>query len=531
MSEGQDGVAETSRDKYWGATPSLRAMWSSKDLVEVGIWQTVTDSEVTRDQTAPHSYSYEAINIDGYESGLAEEEDEDEPLRTSIPGSPVKYPWAGGQPPSYPGSPLKTPRSPRKEVQREPPAKHFLYQVPSIILVVLLNLFLSISFGSAFFPASWEFPEEVPRTIGVQLFLFSTTIGQIVLNHKSQFTAPVGMMMAENISFMLTICNIVNEHQGHGVEAFSTVLVTFSLSSIVVGLAFYLFGRLKLGSLINCFPRAVIVGCIGGIGVFIFKTGMEVSTNRQFTPSTAAVFFDMDIDNGGVLPLWGSALLLELLLRAIMRKFDVPLLPPFYFILIPPAFYALLFLMGVPLDVAHGYSWFFPSSHPPGPTLMWSLLLRVDNVDWVAAAHCIPTVVALTIFAFMHVPVNIPSLKFSTGEEVDINQELVAHGYSNLLSGGLGGLPNYLCYSNSVLYYKCHGGGKRSGYLVAAVTAIFFFIGPCMVYHVPRLMPGCLLLHVGTYSVILLFFLLFLFFMSVSLLSICCCLLALSDTK
>ena len=97
----------------------------------------------------------------------------------------------------------------------------------------------------------------------------------------------------------------------------------------------------------------------------------------------------------------------------------------------------------------------------------------------------------------MHVPINIPSLSMSTHRDVDINKELVAHGYSNLISGCFGGLQNYLCYSNSLLYYKCRGGGKLSGYLIALITAGFFYIGPTVVTFMPRVMPGCLLIHIG----------------------------------
>jgi len=34
----------------------------------------------------------------------------------------------------------------------------------------------------------------------------------------------------------------------------------------------------------------------------------------------------------------------------------------------------------------------------------------------------------------------------------------MAHGWANLISGAVGGVQNYLCYSNSALFYKCGGG-------------------------------------------------------------------------
>ena len=55
-----------------------------------------------------------------------------------------------------------------------------------------------------------------------------------------------------------------------------------------------------------------------------------------------------------------------------------------------------------------------------------------------------------------------------------------------IYTGMFGGLQNYLCYSNSLLYYKCQGRGKVSGYFLAALTVVFFYYGPTIVYYIPR---------------------------------------------
>ena len=62
--------------------------------------------------------------------------------------------------------------------------------------------------------------------------------------------------------------------------------------------------------------------------------------------------------------------------------------------------------------------------------------------------------------------------RVSTGYPVDMNKELKAHGISNILSGCTGGLQNYVCYCNSVTYYKCKGGGVLSGLLLALISSI-----------------------------------------------------------
>jgi SulP family sulfate permease len=49
----------------------------------------------------------------------------------------------------------------------------------------------------------------------------------------------------------------------------------------LIGLTFFLLGVFRLGSLIGFFPRHILVGCIGGVGVFLIITGLNVSTRLQ----------------------------------------------------------------------------------------------------------------------------------------------------------------------------------------------------------------------------------------------------------
>lgn len=97
----------------------------------------------------------------------------------------------------------------------------------------------------------------------------------------------------------------------------------------------------------------------------------------------------------------------------------------------------------------------------------------------------------------MHVPINIPALSVTTGTDVDMNNELMAHGYSNTLSGLFGGLQNYLTYSNTAIYYKMGGYGKASTLAVAFFTAVLFFVGPTIAALIPRCMAGTMLLNLG----------------------------------
>ena len=107
----------------------------------------------------------------------------------------------------------------------------------------------------------------------------------------------------------------------------------------MTGLTFFLLGFFRLGSLLGFFPRHILVGCIGGVGVFLIITGLNVSTRRQdddFPLSLDTLLFFV---RGHNLTLWVPAFVLAALLRVITSRWHHQLiLPtctyPFFFILV-----------------------------------------------------------------------------------------------------------------------------------------------------------------------------------------------------
>lgn len=53
----------------------------------------------------------------------------------------------------------------------------------------------------------------------------------------------------------------------------------------------------------------------------------------------------------------------------------------------------------------------------------------------------IPAMFALTFFGVLHVPINVPALGISTGEDnLSVDRELIAHGITNTISGAAGSI-------------------------------------------------------------------------------------------
>ena len=99
-------------------------------------------------------------------------------------------------------------------------------------------------------------------------------------------------------------------------------------SSGYLGFSFFLLGFFRLGTLIGFFPRHILVGCIGGVGVFLIITGLNVSTRLQddeFSLSLDTLFFFL---RGSNLVLWAPAFVLAVLLRVITSRWHHQLILP-----------------------------------------------------------------------------------------------------------------------------------------------------------------------------------------------------------
>lgn len=141
------------------------------------------------------------------------------------------------------------------------------------------------------------FPTNLPLFadfggIGVSMFFVSCVVSQLVYTGGgSIFKGGNGSMMIEVVVrasqlFTLHITNLALEQPFYHVivgiisastaddkSVVATTMVAFALSSILTGIAFYSLGAMKLGSLSEFFPRHILVGCIGGVGAFLFITG------------------------------------------------------------------------------------------------------------------------------------------------------------------------------------------------------------------------------------------------------------------
>lgn len=240
--------------------------------------------------------------------------------------------------------------------------------LPSVFLGLLLNILDALSYGMILFPLSEPVFADLGSD-GISMFYVSTIISQLVFScGGSIFKGGIGSEMIEVVPFFhqmaFTILNRVGQDNPQAVLA--TTILSFSVSSVLTGLVFFLMGTCKLGALIGFFPRHILIGCIGGVGFFLLLTGLEVSARLpgafDFSLGTLERLMQLD-----TVFLWTTPLLLAVGLLVLKRFLRSNFLVGGYFIGVAIVFYIVKFSARVPMDSLRGKGWVFdaPSSSNP----------------------------------------------------------------------------------------------------------------------------------------------------------------------
>jgi SulP family sulfate permease len=139
----------------------------------------------------------------------------------------------------------------------------------------------------------------------------------------------------------------------------ATVITSYALSSVLTGLIFLLLGLFRLGDLVSFFPRSILLGCIGGVGVFLFLTGIEVSAGLDSNMDWNIETLERLI-HPSTLILWTLPFALALLLMLIRKYFKHPVVMPVFFIAITAIFYIVFAaLPNVSLQDLQDHGWVF----------------------------------------------------------------------------------------------------------------------------------------------------------------------------
>lgn len=213
------------------------------------------------------------------------------------------------------------------------------------------------------------------------------------------------------------------------------------------------------------FPRPVLTGVIGAIGVSLFILGLGLPqplSSPALTLSNAGpVLFGSD-HLGLLVASCAPAFLLsfslrsELIRRLTWGKSKHAYFVPFYFTLIPILFWMTVAAThranALGMKELVGAGWLFgvtkSSDQESGIGHAWVYwtLFDFSKVEMHALKHAITNIVLLVVIGVLNLPIYVPALGSSLKIPVNMNHELVGQGVANLLAGVAGTVPNILVF-------------------------------------------------------------------------------------
>lgn len=380
-------------------------------------------------------------------------------------------------------------------------SSQFMHYLPASVLGLLLNMLDALSYGMIIFPITEPIFSELGPT-GLSMFYISTIVSQVIYSGGwSNFPSGLGGEMIEVTPFFHTMAiAIMNalplENQKD--EVITTTIFCYCISAIFTGLIFLGLGKLKLGKIVGFFPRHILIGCIGGVGYFLLVTGIEVCTRavkfEYSVPFISHLFTDAE-----TLSKWLLPTLLTVILVLTQKYFQNSLvLPSFYILALCLFHFIVAILPNLSLDSLRDKGWIFPIASSNSKWYVHYKLFDLSKVHWFLVLKQIPTMLALTFFGILHVPINVPALAMSLEmDKYDVDKELIAHGWSNLISGSLGSVQNYLVYTNSVLFIRAGADSAFAGYILIGLTIFVMLIGPVIISYIPICIVTSLIFLLG----------------------------------
>ncbi|CAI5720272.1 unnamed protein product [Peronospora destructor] len=360
------------------------------------------------------------------------------------------------------------------------------------IIACLLSSTLAVSCASVLVGHETQLASVIARFIDMNLL--GTAILSIGLAWQSRapwtlgsidvFVAPIMAEMAEKISTHL---------HGDLDKVVPTTVVMVAMTSMVLGLVFFVMGLFRVTSIANYMPYPVIAGFLSGIGAQLMENGVHMASSKALT----AAFFTLEVQVL-LLPAVAFASLARL---GQYFKFPVAFSFPCLLALSLVGFRLISSMYGASIEeLGHG-GWVF--SWDPvvvAQTPMWFPWAEIDfnQVHWHTLTYeCTGFMVSLIILGALKYSVATTSLSTLFGRDISPDNEMRVIGLANVASGLLGccGGCHYLSAMGIMKQFEAHE--KVPALVCAFLVVCLWMTGIRLLQFVPKFIFGGLLLSVG----------------------------------
>ena len=365
--------------------------------------------------------------------------------------------------------------------------------VPSIIAGVIggiIKIVAAMAFSALIFTGTLA--AYLPQGIGIVLF------GFLLFAVISTFTAsyPVNINTPQDIpiAIIALIATTVMANSGKDWDAettFQFIFVTIALTSILVGIFFFILGTLKLGKLVRFIPYPVVGGFLAGTGWLIVKFAFIMTAGMGLSLDNVVSLFDQ-----ATLLKWFPGLIFGLIMLISSRYTKHYLLIPALIAIGITSFYAIMFFYGFSYTdlESNGY---LLGPFPEGGLFQGLPLKYLSDFKWSIFLEQLPAIGTMMILNSISVLFNYSGLEIIIKKDLDLDQELKTTGIGNIIAGLGGAPPGHLSLGGTLLSISIGSKSKLTNIIIALLCALTLFFGSEVLSFFPRIILGGLLFNLG----------------------------------
>ena len=365
--------------------------------------------------------------------------------------------------------------------------------VPSIISGLINGIILiviAMALSALIFTGSLS--EYLSQGIGILLFgfliyaIFSIFTASYPININTPQDIPVAI-----IALIATTVMATSGKDWSPESTFQFIFVTIALTSVVVGVFFFILGSLKLGKLVRFIPYPVVGGFLAGTGWLIIKFAFIMTADMELSLANASSLFSQS-----TLLQWCPGLIFGALMLIASRFISHYLLIPGIIALGISLFYAIM--------IFNGYSYMDLESSglllgpfPEGGLFQGSPIKYISDFKWHIFQGQLPALGTMMILNAISVLFNYSGLELIIKKDLDLDRELKVTGLGNILAGFCGAPPGHLALGGTSLAYSIGARSRLSTIVVAILCAGALFFGSKILSVFPRVILGGLLFNLG----------------------------------
>ncbi len=357
----------------------------------------------------------------------------------------------------------------------------------------LVNAFITISIVTSLAALIWSGPLSQFLPNGIGLMLFGSFVIGVVVSLASSVPGIVAIPQDTPAAILaVAAAGIAARMSGASLHSiYATVVAGIALTSLLMAAVFLLLGWFKASGFVRYIPYPVVGGFLAGTGFLLAKGAFSVMAS-------------MPMGVGDLIRLWEPGKLIEwipgavfaLVLLILLRRSSHFLIMPVAFLIATGLFYSYLLVSHMSIADASARGWLL-GAFPAGGLFQPLSPADLSVVNWSAILQQGDKIVSVLVLSVIAMLLNTGALEISIGQDIDLNRELRAAGFANLL-GGLGGSPaGYQVLSLSVLGQRLGAKTRLVNLISGVLCGAALFLGASLVAYIPKVVLGGMLLYLG----------------------------------